>query len=654
MRNRNWRALAFLVLGLVFAILGQYYLSYRRQFALDGLIFYAVALLMFGLLWREWANGAKASQPAERKPWWERASLRTVAAVGGILLSILAGWLALRRVPDRGFADLLWIWLIGVIWFLLAFVPSVPSGWLQRGAAWLIAHRREVIRLAALVAVALVVRGVALNEIPPNLGGDEGTWGVHGLAMLEGGRLANPFATRWFDFPSMSFLAWGLSMVAFGKTVAGLRTLSVLLGTATVLTTFLLARELWGRRIAWLAAAFLTFGHFHMHYSRLAVNNIADPLFITLTLWLLIRGLRSGERFLFVLAGGVIGLAWYGYVGSRLIPIILTVYLAWRTVTERGFLEEHWQRLVLLVLGAFVVAAPLLLYYVANPGTMVSRYNQVSIFASGWLAREQEITGRSALSLLLQQFWKSVSAFHYTLDPVFWYHASIPLLDFVSGVLILFGMGRAAIRRRSTANVLLLLWFWLAVILGWVLTENPPSSMRLVIVTPALAILVALGADQLLRLGRQFVGGRAALWRSVAAAMVGVVAVLNLSYYFLDYSRTRIYGNPTAEIADVLADDLTAREEVPPVFFDGAPHMYWDFGALAFRLRDVRGFDFDPDTTMREVDPERGALFVVLEENVGDLAWIESRFPEGETRQYYSDADGRLLFVIYEASPWGE
>jgi hypothetical protein len=136
--------------------------------------------------------------------------------------------------------------------------------------------------------------------------------------------------------------------------------------------------------------------------------------------------------------------------------------------------------------------------------------------------------------------------------------------------------------------------------------------------------------------------------------MVGVVAMLNLSYYFLDYSLTRVYGNPTAEIADALADDLTAREDVPLVFFDGAPHMYWDFGALAFRLRDVTGFDFDPDTTMRETNPERGALFVVLEENVGDMAWIESRFPGGETRQYYSDADGRLLFVTYEVPPWGE
>ncbi|MGD1992902.1 MAG: hypothetical protein PVI59_06890, partial [Anaerolineae bacterium] len=205
-----------LLLGLLFAILGQYYLSYRREFYLDGLVFYGVALVMFGLLWRERTTGVRPSPPAESRPWWERASLRTVAAVGGAMLSLLAGWLALRRVPDRGFADLLWMWLGGVVWFLLAFVPSVRQNWPRAVADWVIDHRRGLVRMTVLLAVALVVRGIALGEIPRNLGGDEGTWGIHGLAMLEGGRLANPFATRWFDFPSMSFLAWGFSMAVFG------------------------------------------------------------------------------------------------------------------------------------------------------------------------------------------------------------------------------------------------------------------------------------------------------------------------------------------------------------------------------------------------------------------------------------------------------
>jgi hypothetical protein len=290
----------------------------------------------------------------------------------------------------------------------------------------------------------------------------------------------------------------------------------------------------------------------------------------------------------------------------------------------------------------------LLLHYLARPQELTSRYNQVSIFASGWLEREQAITGRSAASLLLQQFWKSISAFHYTLDPTFWYRPTIPLLDFASGVLMVLGFTWVAARARWPANGLLLLWFWLAVLLGWTMTENPPSSQRLLVVAPALAILVAQGCDRLTGLGQRLVRGRRFLWNGAAAGILGVVVVLNLSYYFIDYAPSRVYGNPTAEVADVLCDVLEEREDVPPVFFDGAPYMYWGFGAIAFRLRWLEGQDFSPETSAEGVDADRGAIFVILGEKMDDLAWVRQSFPGGSVERYYSDRDGRLLFVLYE------
>jgi hypothetical protein len=75
--------------------------------------------------------------------------------------------------------------------------------------------------------------------------------------------------------------------------------------------------------------------------------------------------------------------------------------------------------------------------------------------------------------------------------------------------------------------------------------------------------------------------------------------------------------------------------------------MYWDFGAIAFRLRDVTGQDFSVEE-LPEVDVSRGALFVVLAEKMGDLDALRAAFPQGEETPVYSDADGRLLFIFYE------
>ena len=656
-----------LIIGLGLVLLGQFYFTYRREYVWDGVFFWCVAILSFGLfLWRVEQRGDRVQRGRSGQrllSWVSRNPLRALAVIGGTCCALLAGWLARRRPEVADFSDLLWLWLLGVTWFLLAFVPSssvkgvknsVTEVW-PRLTHWLCDRRVELTGLVALLLVALAVRAIDLEHVPVNLGGDEGTWGMEGLAMLDG-RMANPFTTRWLAFPSISFLAWGLSMRIFGDTVAGLRTLSALIGTVTVLATFLLARELWGRRVAWLAAVALTFGHFHLHFSRLAVNNIADGLFVTLALWLLWRGLRSRQALHFALAGAVMGLGWYGYFGARLIGVVVALYLAWRIVVEYRFLARYGRLLLILLGVALVVVAPLLFYYVGRPDALAARSRQVSIFASGWLVREQAVTGRSVADLLLGQVWKSVSAFHYTLDPTFWYRPSIPLLDLVSGVFFILGLLWVTAHYRWPANGLLLSWFWLALILGWVMTENPPSSMRLTIVAPALALLVGLGLNWLIELLDRLCITHRALREWPAVAVLVAVAVLNLHYYFVVYTPTRVYGNPTAEVATELGRYLAQQDDDCVVYFYAPPFMYWDFGTLRFMARGVEGVDIPPPEEeaggVELVVPDlgRGARFVFLPERLGELDGVRAQYPGGVEVPVYSSADGRLLYVLYETT----
>ena len=642
-----------LAVGLGFALLGQFYFAHRREYVWDGVFFWGVAILAFGLLLRRMERPGRG-RTGRRWPSWVRDQpLRVLGAIGGVWLALLAGWLAQRWPGTADFSDLLWLWLVGVAWFLLAFVPSfsIKEVWL-RLIRWLRGHRVELAGLAGLLLVALVVRAIDLEHVPANLGGDEGTQGADALEVVRP-PLGNPFSTGWFGVPTMSFLAYGLAMRIFGETVAGLRALSAVIGTLTVLTTFLLARELWGWRVAWLAAATLACSHFHVHFSRLGSNQIADGFFVTLALWLLVCGLRSRQAIHFTLAGAVMGLGWYGYFGARLVGIIVVLYLAWRVVVEYRFLARYG-RLLLIVLGAaLVVVAPLLLHYADHPNALAARFQQVSIFASGWLARERQITGRSASSLLLQQLWKSVSAFHYTLDPTFWYHPSIPLLDFISGVLFVIGLVWATMHWRWPANGLLLLWFWMSIITGWVITENPPSSMRLVIVAPALALLVGLGLNWLTRIMQHISRFTFDVSRLTCYILLIVIAVLNLHYYFVIYTPTRVYGNPTAEVTTDLARYLVQQDDDYVVYFYGQPWIYWDFGTLRFMARGVDGVDIPlPDEGEAPVpDLARGARFVFVPMRLDELDGVQARYPGGMTRSFYSTADGRLLFTLYEVAP---
>ncbi|MEA3338669.1 MAG: glycosyltransferase family 39 protein [Chloroflexota bacterium] len=644
-----------LLIGVGFALLGQFYFTYRREYVWDGAFFWCVAILSFGLLlWRMGARGR--GRPVR----WLLALLRdhprrALIALAGASFALLAGYIARRRPDTADFIDLLWLWLLGVTEFMLAFAPPFSFGKArERLSRWLRGNRVELTWLTALLLAALLVRAFDLEHIPANLGGDEGTQGMAALELL-GPPLSNPFSTGWFAVPTMSFLWYGLGMRLFGESVAGLRAFSALAGALTVLTTFLLARELWGRRVGWLAAILLACSHYHIHFSRLGSNQIVDGLFITLALWLLARGLRperaeglrSRRTLYFALSGAVAGLGWYGYFGARLVGIIMALYLAWRWAAGYRFFARYGQLLLLLLIAALIVAAPLLLHFAQHPDKMTSRLEQVSIFASGWLEREQEITGRSAASLLLEQFWKSISAFNYTLDPTFWYLSSIPLLDFVSGALFVMGLLWVTAKYRWPSNGLLLAWFWAALILGWVLTENPPSSMRMTGIAPALSILVALGLNWLARITHYVLRITHYVSRFTFYASLVLIAILNLHYYFAVYTPTRVYGNPTAEIATELGRYLALQEDDYVVYFHAPPRMYWGFGALRFIAHTAEGMNVAEDA-LPEPAPARGARFVFLPHRLDELVTVRARYPGGMEQSVHSDADGRLLYVLYE------
>lgn len=589
--------------------------------------------------------GPRRSEPRTERiaPW--RLAVLTAALLG----SAIVGRAALVRPNDLDFSDLMAFWLLAILVAVVAFgsIDDWRSDW-SRVRSLVRSDRLELIAVAAIVAVAFAVRVWHLGRIPANLSGDEGTWGCEGLALLDG-RIGNPFDTGWFGFHNLSFMPWGLSAKLFGNTAAALRLPSVLMGTCAVLATYLLARELWDRRLALTAAALLAFGHFHMHYSRLAVNNIFDTVVAPLAFWLLVRGLRLRRDDLAVSAGIVLGLGWYAYLGARVASIVAVVYVAVRCFSERGFLRTHWRRILLVGTAALVVMLPLLMVYVDRPHLLTERSNQVGIFSSGWLEREVDFTGRGVVPILADQFRRALLGFHYTLDRVFWYYPRIPLLDFVSATLLTLGLAWSPLRRRDHGAVLIVLWLALAVFFGWMITENPPSSMRLVISAPAVALLTAWGLRHLTEMAGALFGASDRRLGLTTAAAVVVVCLINVHFYFFVYTPKRVFGNPDSEIATVLAARLDV-DDPRPVYLFGPPLLYWEFGTIRFLMPEVDGRDVPPKDEQAgfEFDVSRGARFVAMSERLDELEAIIERYSGGVESSTTSNVDGRLLYVMYE------
>ncbi|MFQ6057960.1 MAG: glycosyltransferase family 39 protein [Anaerolineae bacterium] len=660
--NLKPRATALLLGGaLVFALLGQFYFAKRREYLWDGIFLYAVAVILFLALVRRLEGRAAPAGARGAISWapWERIMGQPLSAsllVTSLACSLVALKLFKGKVGPASYWDVFAFWLTSIVLFLAAFLdgrwPSPVESLFHRAtlralAERVRAHRQEILLVGLCTLLAFALRFVALDAIPPNLGGDEGEMGTEALRVLQGS-LTNMFATGWLAHPTLFFFLQALSLKFFGVSVFGLRLLSVIVGTLNIPFLYLLVRQMLNRRMALVAAGLLTVSHFHLHYSRLASNNIMDPLFATLTFYFLARGLQSERGSDYALSGLMLGLSQYFYVGARLIPLLVIVFMGFMAVTRKDFLRDNMGNLAALAVAALLVALPLLAYYQQRPDTFLARVNQVGIIQSGWLAREPGLTGKSMRQILTEQFLKSVLGFHYYTDPTFWYHASIPLLDFLSSILLVFGLAYAMAHLREWPYFLLTVWFWLTVFLGWFMTENPPSSMRVVIIGPCLAALVAVGLVKLVELGRVLLGPDRPLRQLALVGAVALIALANVKFYFMDYTPTRIYGNPTAEIGTELSKYLAAREGDFRVYFFGAPRMYFTYGTIRFMAHGVEGIDIRQPLTGQPtfVDPGREAVFVFLPERRGELEVVRQYYPQGRLWEF--ERGGQVKFVVYE------
>ncbi|MGC9394378.1 MAG: glycosyltransferase family 39 protein [Anaerolineae bacterium] len=660
--------MAFTALAFVLLLIATYFLASHR-YVWDAFLLLGLAVL--GLLWRLWRTVAR-----ERSPLIDMTQVlpRSVAGWGRVAMLLVAATVALaarRDIVPRNYTGLFLWWLFAVAYFAATLLVS-----LLRNKRWGDFPAVERDGLVGLLLVAFLVRVVALGHIPANLGGDEGTQLLDGLRLIER-PLDNPFATGWYSVPTMSFLVYGAAMRVFGATIAGGRMLSALAGTVTVLTTFLLARALGGRRVGWLAALLLTVSHYHIHFSRLASNQIFDPLIGTLALWLVWLAIQPNRRSagdttcLWGLAGLVAGIGWYGYFGARWVTLLLGLIVVWRMLVEPRFLARHWRGLGLFAGGWLVVVLPLLGWYSVHPSALTERYNAVSIFASGWMTAAAAATGKSTVALLLQQLWKSATAFHFTFDPTFWYFPQLPLVDFITGAFMLVGVVAALVRVRWPSRALTLLWFASTLVMAWALTENPPSSQRGLLLIPAVTLFAAWGVEALWQMvtqrrvtvRTQSVSVQPAwAWKrlsdrlslsNVASLFLGtflLAAVLfNLGFYFNIYTPRRTYGNPTAEVATTFARFVLAYPHPAggqsPIYFFGPPALYWDFGTLAFLLRDQPGVNVLPGEMPQGLT--RPVRFAFVAERLAELQAVQAAYPGGTTTELTAP-DGRVLVTIYD------
>jgi 4-amino-4-deoxy-L-arabinose transferase-like glycosyltransferase len=566
----------------------------------------------------------------------------------------LAGWqlLLLLLAPALG----LLTWLAAgdqlhmsqpmIAWFAwwVMLVAAVAGSWrLDQSLSWR-PGRAEMAVLVVLFLLALAARAYALDRIPTTLSGDEGSSGLMAVNFLEG-EANNVFTVGWFSFPALYFVVQAVGIGFLGQTIEGLRITSAVAGALTVVAVYLLGRLLFDRLVALLASAYLLASHYHIHFSRIGLNNIWDGLFVVVTFASVWYGWRSGRRLAFIVAGLALGAGLYFYVSFRAVPVLLLIWSSLAWAWDRTVWRRRLPDLILTAYLAALVFLPMGLYFWYHPDQFQAPMNRVTIF-EGWLQLQAEMRGEPESNIILGQMWATARGF--THEPLrHWYNPGVPLL--LNGAAVLFLMGVVwAVAAFDLRHALLLLPLLATIVLGG-LSQDAPASQRFVLVMPAVALLVALPLRHLAVLLGQLWPRLARVWVAVAIAFMAWIMLVDLNYYFGEVYDAYVLGGTNTEVATQVAHFLQAEAgHESTVYFFAPPRMgYYSHSTIPYLVPHLDGTDVgEPLTAAPEWPAGKPTFFIFLPERLPELRHVEEAFPGGNYQQF-TGRDGSVLFAVY-------
>jgi 4-amino-4-deoxy-L-arabinose transferase-like glycosyltransferase len=558
-----------------------------------------VAVVLFAHATRDRGAFAPPHVPPLRppgQPFW-------LLFFGGVLLSALAAVAVLRHAPARLGHGL---WDAALVCFAVAIARGGASESRSKDLFW-----RRALLLAALALFAALIFGWRLAAIPPEVHGDDAEVGLDAIGLLE---RFNLFETGWFQLPRLHALPAAIGIWLFGVDLFGLRIPCAAMGVASVLLLYSIGRRLWGPRVAVIAALLLASQRFFIHLSRAGFHYIETPFVSLLAVWLLLRLVQDRRWGAAVACGAVLGLGFQTYYATRLVPALLvaTCALGWwssgRRQTRLGLVA-----LAVILVAGLATAAPMLAYFYDHPDELWQRTLDTSVFSEAARAHLAFGYGTDSLArILLLQAREGLGLFNVTPDTSLQYGMLAPLLDRTSAALFPLGIATALAGARRPRNQLLLLWIFVPVVVGTVLTVDSPFYPRMSGAVPFIVLAVAVALDRVLEAVDGALRPRFGRGPALAAAAIALAAIIgaNLVSYFVGYAPH--HRNSSAVDISRWVREHGAGKTTYMV--GGAPHFFMHHGAIRFltwgyETRDI--VDLDEHLRTHAADP-RSSLFVIM------------------------------------------
>jgi hypothetical protein len=542
------------------------------------------------------AAGARPGHGQRRRGGWLAGWLSAALALAIVNVARLRQDIGDALGPGLWLASMLLV-VVAVAPSLLPDAPSTPHGGdRRRPLRWLL--------LAAIVAIAVAARAVALDGVPMNLQADEGDRAATALAVLDGVAPRSWFDSGWYYINMVYFRLLAATFSVLGVGVAQGRALNAVAGSVLVLAVAWIGCRHFSWRLGLIAVALAATGAYALQFSRTIMESG-----ILATLWGvsvagLLEGWLRGRAWPFALAGLCGGLSLYTYPSARLWAVGAALTLAALWWRGRGHRWAITRGAVICGIAALIAALPFLAHLEQHPHEAAFRYQETTVLSAENQTRLDYTRPEMPLpELMTIQLERSLGMFDRYSDGSAFLPTERPLFPGPLAALTLVGAFYALARGpRDPRLAVLSVWFWLG-LSGVILTVETPAAQRAAGLLATLPLLAAIVLDEaaarLPLVARAIAGARAtrsaaaldaAAGRAAGATAAGLGLVVALVAAWQAHSYFGVYGRMTEPWAHATNEgrQVAALGALGPVYsIEIAEHMV-NAGWVRFLARGTR------------------------------------------------------------------
>lgn len=427
--------------------------------------------------------------------------------------------------------------------------------------------QNKIIPLFVLI-FALVLRVISLNQ---SLWLDEAT-SVLVARNFSFGEILSKFSPGDFH-PPLYYLILRAWIIVFGSTEIAVRSLSVILGTATVLLVYLLAKKYLTRKVAILASLFMATAPLHIYYSQEARMYALAAFLVSLSVWFFLKIIDNSKNVFL----------WVGFTLTNILLIyteypaafLLASYLAFLFFNKKlGLIFNRWIISITAVALLFLPWIPTM-FFQLNTGLLAE------VNTPTWWEVLGRVNAKEAMLIPIK----------FTIGRISSYNKDF---YFLAASLILSVFGFLLLKSFKEWKKINFFWFWLvtpiflAALFGIKLSIF--KYFRLIFVLPAFYILLASGVD--------------AIRKNVKIMFIIFILLVNLASSFVYLINPRFHREDWREAVSWIESNSRGNSAAMFVTKNQQdPYFYYSKNVPAFGPEGLLHGPFDTLWLVRYVQP---------------------------------------------------